>query len=178
MSEAGIKDLLTTMNRAQAAGVIDQYAVGGALGATFYIEPAAVAEAEIFVKLPAQTASFEPLLAPIYQYLAERGDTVDGDLVILGSWRTRFLPVMNDLEHEALNESVPKEVDGTKTWVLTPEHLVGIALQTGRPTDLALAAELLNSEAADRNKLHLMLHRFGLGPQWHRFSSNYLETGN
>ena len=59
---------------------------------------------------------------------------------------------------------------------MTPEHLVGIALQSGRPEDLVLASQFLDSGTVDRNKLHLMLHRFGLGPQWHQFSSKYLEA--
>ena len=178
MDKAGIKKLLEALNRAQADGVIDQYAVGGTLGATFYIEPAAVPDAEIFAKLPNERVGSVPSLAPIYQYFATRSDAVEGDFVTIGTWRMRFLTLANDLEHECFNESVPKEVDGVKTWVMTPEHLVAIALQAGRHEDLALALQLLNSEAVDRNKLHLMLHRFGLGPQWHRFSSKYLETQN
>lgn len=175
MGKAGLKNLLTAINRAQADGVIDQYAVAGAAGAAFYIEPAAVLEAEIYVKLPSETTSSALSLAPIYQYFSARGDAVEGDLVTIATWPTRFLALATDLEHEGFNESVPKEVEGMKTWVMTPEHLVGIALQTGRPEDLTLALKLLNSEAVDRNKLHLMLHRFGLGPRWHEFSSKYLE---
>ena len=56
MVKAGIKDLLMAINRAQADGVIDQFAIGGTLGAIFYIEPTIVPDAEIFVKLPRESA--------------------------------------------------------------------------------------------------------------------------
>ncbi len=176
MINAGLKDLLMAINRAQADGVIDQYTVGGTPGAMFYIEPSAAPDAEIFVKLPHESAGSVPSLAPVYEYFASRGHAVEGGVVTIGNWPTKFLPLANDLEHEGFNESVPREVDGVKTWVMTPEHLVGIALQSGRPEDLALASQFLDSGAVDRNKLHLMLHRFGLGPQWHQFSSKYPEA--
>ena len=176
MVKAGLKDLLMAINRAQTDGVINQFAIGGTLGAMFYIEPTTVPDAEIFVKLPSESAGSVHSLAPIYEYFASRGDAVEGDIVTIGNWPTKFLLLANELEHEGFNESVPKEVDGVKTWVMTPEHLVGIALQSGRPEDLALASQFLDSGTVDRNKLHLMLHRFGLGPQWHQFSSKYPEA--
>jgi hypothetical protein len=176
MVKAGIKDVLTAINGMQAAGVIDQYAVGGVLGAAFYIEPAAAPSSEIFVKLPSKATSSVPSLAPTYQYFVARGNVVQGDFVTIDGWPTRFLSLANDLEHEGFNESVPKDVDGVKTWVMAPEYLVGIALRAGRPEDLALVSELLDSDTVDRNNLHLMLHRFGLGPQWHEFSSKYPEA--
>ena len=36
-----IKEVITTINQMQADGVIDRYAIGGAVGATFYLEPVA-----------------------------------------------------------------------------------------------------------------------------------------
>ena len=36
----------------QAKGVIDRYAIGGAVGAKFYLDPAATLDVDIFVILP------------------------------------------------------------------------------------------------------------------------------
>jgi len=36
----------------QAGGVIEKYAIGGAVGATLYLEPAATLDVDIFVTLP------------------------------------------------------------------------------------------------------------------------------
>ena len=36
-----MKATLETINRMQAEGVIGNYAIGGAVGATFYLEPSA-----------------------------------------------------------------------------------------------------------------------------------------
>lgn len=35
----GIKEAISVINRMQADGVVERYAIGGAVGATFYLEP-------------------------------------------------------------------------------------------------------------------------------------------
>lgn len=47
-----MKESLELINRMLADGVIDRYAIGGAVGATFYLEPAATLDIDIFVVLP------------------------------------------------------------------------------------------------------------------------------
>jgi hypothetical protein len=47
-----MKATLEAINRMQADGVIGKYAIGGAVGATFYLEPVATADVDIFVMLP------------------------------------------------------------------------------------------------------------------------------
>lgn len=43
----GIKEVIETINRMQTDGVIERYAIGGAVGATFYIEPAATFDVDV-----------------------------------------------------------------------------------------------------------------------------------
>jgi hypothetical protein len=47
-----MRDTLETINQMQIDGVIDKYAIGGAVGATFYLEPSATEDVDIFVMLP------------------------------------------------------------------------------------------------------------------------------
>ena len=61
----------------QIDGVIDKYAIGGAVGATFYLEPAATADVDIFVMLPMAPGSSLLSLGPIYEYLTARGCAVE-----------------------------------------------------------------------------------------------------
>jgi len=46
-----MKATLEMINRMQADGVIGKYAIGGAVGATFYFEPVATADVDIFVMM-------------------------------------------------------------------------------------------------------------------------------
>ena len=165
---------LETINRMQADGVISLYVLGGTAAATFYIKPAVPLEADVFVLFPSQTEGSVLSLAPLDEYVTKHG-AVDGEAIMIGSWPVKFLPVGNSLEREALDESVETEIGGVKTWVMTAEHLVGIALQRGQSEDYALVLQFLEGDVVDRNNLHHMLHRHGLGPHWHQFSRQYLE---
>ena len=59
---------LEIINRMQADGVIGKYAIGGAVGATFYLEPVATADVDIFVMLPTASGSALLSLSPIYEF--------------------------------------------------------------------------------------------------------------
>ena len=44
-----IQDVFVALNDLEASGVIDRYAIGGAVGATFYLEPVATLDVNVFV---------------------------------------------------------------------------------------------------------------------------------
>lgn len=90
----------------QADGVIGKYAIGGAVGATFYLEPAATLDVDVFVIGTLLS------LAPIYEYLKARGGFEEGEHIVVEGWPVQFLPPSDDLELEALAEAVPTTVEG------------------------------------------------------------------
>ena len=68
-----MKATLEAINQMQADGVIGKYAIGGAVGATFYLEPAATVDLDIFVTFPTSARGLLLSLAPIYDYLKAHG---------------------------------------------------------------------------------------------------------
>lgn len=171
-----MKATLEMVNEMQADGVIGKYAIGGAVGATFYLEPAATLDVDIFVVLPSVPSSSLLTLAPIYEYLTTRGCQIEGAHITVGTWPVQFLPASDGLEKEALDEAVQTEVEGVRTWVMTAEHLVAIALRTGRSKDYARILQFLENAAVDRDRLQGILVRHELVPRWEQFQSRYLET--
>ncbi len=71
-----MKETLELINQMQADGIIGKYAIGGAVGATFYLEPAATLDLDIFVVLPTTSGGLLLSLSPIYDYLKTRGGAV------------------------------------------------------------------------------------------------------
>lgn len=66
LAENGIVKVKVTreaINQMQADGVIGQYAIGGAVGATLYLEPAATLDVDVFVVLSTREGS--SLLSPV-----------------------------------------------------------------------------------------------------------------
>ena len=169
-----MKATLEIINRMEAEGVIGKYAIGGAVGATFYLEPSATDDVDIFVTLPTAPGSSLLSLTPIYDYLSARGCTLEGERIVVGEWPVQFLPPHNALAREALAEAVETDVEGVRTRVLTAEHLVAIALETGRAKDYARIVQFLEQDAVDVDKLNLILVRHGLVPKWEKFERRYL----
>ena len=163
------------INRMESDGIIGKYAIGGAVGATFYLEPLATADIDIFVMLPTPPGGSLLSLAPIDEYLTAHGCRVDGERIVVGDWPVQFLPPRSTLEQEALADAVETEVDGVRTRVLGAEHLVAIALETGRAKDFARIAQFFEQDAVDADMLNKILLRHGLVSKWEKFERKYLE---
>jgi len=170
-----MKTTIEIINEMQRDGVIGKYAIGGAVGATFYLEPAATLDVDIFVMLPATRSSSLLSLTPIYDYLRARGSKVDGPHIVVGSWPVQFLAPSNELENEAVAQALAADVEDISTWVMTAEHLVAIALRTGRAKDHARILQFLEQDALDRDKLEAILDRHSLTLKWKEFQRRYLE---
>ena len=168
-------ETLAMLNRMQADGIIGSYAIGGAVGATFYIAPAATLDVDIFVTLPISSGSSLVSLTPIYEYLKARGCEAEGEHIVIGDWPVQFLTAAGALELEALEEAVDFDVEGVPTRVMTAEHLLGIALKTGRPKDFNRILQFLGLGAVNRDKLNRILEKHGLVEKWERFSQRYLD---
>jgi hypothetical protein len=169
-----VKRTIEMINEMQADGVISHYAIGGAVAATFYLEPAATLDVDVFVLLSNPSGALISL-APIYEYLLSRGGVEDREHIVLGDWPVQFLVPSNELELEAITASVPVDLEGVRTWVMLPEHLVAIALSTGRAKDHLRVLQFINEKAVDQVTLEAILEKHGLGSKWKKFQHKFLE---
>ena len=156
-------------------GLIDRYAIGGAVGATFYLEPVATLDIDIFISFKPQTGSL--LISPehLYKYLTERGARIEGEYLIIADWPVQFLPPTGPLVEEALEEAVDVNVEEVRTRVLTAEHLAAIALQIGRPKDKARLLQFLESGTLEVERFQQVLERHALLKVWKKFEQQFLE---
>jgi hypothetical protein len=170
-----VKATIESINQMQAAGIIGKYAIGGAVGATFYLEPAATLDVDIFVILPTTPGGVLLSLSPIYDYWKARGGTVEDEHIVIGGWPVQFLPASDKLEREALAEAVPATIEDVGTWVMTGEHLAAIALRTGRPKDHIRILQFIEQGAIDTKKLQIIIERHNLTGKWKQFEHRFLE---
>jgi hypothetical protein len=169
-----IRDVLAMLNRMQADGVITDYAIGGAVGATFYLEPVSTVDVDVFVGLrpPPGRVLLDP--SPIFEYLRSRGCACEGEYVIIAEWPVQFLVPRGPLVEEALEQAVVRDVEGVSARVFTAEHLAAIALETGRGKDRSRLLQFLESGVLDMPRFQAMVARFGLADAWGRFEQRYL----
>jgi len=173
-----IREVITTINQMQTDGVIDQYAIGGAVGATFYLEPVATLDVDIFVTFRSDPESSLVSLQPIFDYLKARGGTVEGEYVVVAGWPVQFLPPGTPLVTEALQAAVETDVEGIRARVLTAEHLAAMALQTGRAKDKARLLQFIEAGALDAARFQAIVARNGLVDAWQKFERQFLSDAS
>ncbi|MCX7013442.1 MAG: hypothetical protein NTW86_12955 [Candidatus Sumerlaeota bacterium] len=153
------------MNDMEHAGIIRRYAIGGALGALFYMEPVLTYDLDVFVDLPRRPGGLVSL-APAYDYLHAKGCKEDREHIIIDGTPVQLLVPYNALIEEALAEARATVYGQTPTRVFRAEHLAAIMLQTGRPKDRARLAGFCAEATYDKECLAAILDRHGLAAAW------------
>lgn len=156
-------------------GVIGPYAIGGAVGAIFWLEPFATKDLDVFVSLPTAAGSSLLTLGPIYSHLLGLGYQVSGQFIMIEGWAVEFVPPTTPLVEESLRQAVRRDVNGVSTRVFTAEHLAAICLQVGRSKDYDRVVRFLEAEVIDANIFTSILQQHDLMSQWQKFQTSYLE---
>ncbi|MFH0908792.1 MAG: hypothetical protein V1929_08520 [bacterium] len=162
----------------QADGVIDRYAIGGAVGALFYLEASDTEDIDIFITFRKIPGTELISLRPIYTYLKERGYAEHRkEGVVIEGWPVQFLPAVDGLGEEALAEAVSTDLDGVPARVMTSEHLVALALKAGRGKDHIRILSFIESSKLDPKRLDAVLKRHGLVEIWRDFEYKFIKGG-
>lgn len=157
---------LAILNELETAGLVERYAIGGAMAGFFYAEAVVTEDLDAFVLLKAADGLIS--LTPLYDFLKQRGATVEREHLWLAGTLVQLIPTFDALTEEAVREAVEKTVGQTKTKVVRVEHLIAIALKTGRAKDFARIALLLEQAEVDKARLLDILARHQLQDRWEK----------
>ena len=152
---------LRVLNDLERASVVSRYAIGGAMAATFYVEPVLTFDLDVFIVLPGTSGALLTL-SPLYEALRAQGYREEKECVNIEGVPVQFLPAYNALVEEALAEAREMMYEATPTRVLRAEHLLAIALQTGRAKDRERVRLLREQASLDSDYLATLLARHGL----------------
>ena len=169
-----IIEVITLINQMESDGVIERYAIGGAVGATFHLEPVSTLDVDIFVALRTDAGSRLISPQPIFDYLAARGCRMEGEYIVIAGWPVQFLPPTGPLVEEALAEAITLPVGNIPARVFSAEHLAAIALQVGRAKDKARLLQFIEAGVLDSERFQAILTRHQLGEAWQRFARQFL----
>ena len=179
----GMKETIEVLNRMVADGVVSADAIGGAVAAFNYIEPASTDDLDILVCFDTVRASGLVTLTPILTYLKARGYTeFEKEGIKIEGWPVQFLPVASDLDAEALADATAIDIEinvtvgSVPTRVLTAEHVMAKALEIGRPKDLIRISQFIESDAFDASILSGIMERHGLQTKWTSFCARFEIT--
>lgn len=171
-----IQQVITMLNQMERDGVIERYAIGGAVGATFYLEPMSTLDVDVFITFKPESLIASP--APIFDYLKHFGCAMEGEYIVISGWPVQFLPASGPLLEEALRETAAVDVEGEPARVFAAEYLAAIALQTGRAKDKARLLEFFETGAIDSERFEAILARHQLGDAWKKFERQFLSDAS
>jgi hypothetical protein len=170
-----IQDVIGMLNQMERDGVIERYAIGGAVGATFYLEPVSTLDVDVFVAFKPRPESMIASPAPIFDYLKRFGCKMEGEYIVISGWPVQFLPASGPLLEDALENAIEIDVESVPARVLTAEYLAAVALQTGRAKDKARVLQFVEARALDRAIFEELLERHQLTEKWRSFQRQFLQ---
>ena len=161
---------LEVLNELEREGVLTRYAIGGAIGAMFYAEPASTFDLDIFCLIPNSGLLID--MGPLYKSLEDKGYLPNKEeQIVIEGIPVQFIVTPPGLEEEALEMAVETEFSEVKSRVFTYEHLLAIMVKTGRPKDIARIETCLETTQPDRAILEEILLRYNLLEKWKRITS-------
>ncbi len=148
-----LADVFAAANSLRSAGLIADYALGGALAAVRYTEPFTTYDADVF---------FIPAGIPaLYAHLQKLGHDIDREHILIRGFPIQWLAT-HGLTEEAVREALPIEFDGVRGRIFRAEHLIAIAASVGRTKDRARIEQMLEQADLDRTLLDAILSRHHL----------------
>jgi len=154
-----LADVLRAANELVSAGLIKDYALGGALAAIYYTEPFTTYDADIIFVASDKTLSAG--VPAIYSHLQSKGWRVEREHLLIKDFPVQFLAA-SGLTEEAVQEAREIEYEGVPAKVFRPEYIIAIAASVGRSKDLARIEQLLEQAKIDKPMLDDILRRYNL----------------
>ncbi len=162
---ASFADTLRVLNDMKASGVVEEYAVAGAMAIAFWSEPIPTFDLDVLVFLPAVSSQILSL-APLYEWAKAKGYASKSEHVTIEGVPVQFLPAHSPLADEAVEQAATLRYEDVPVRVVRPEYLVALYLEPGARTAKRRerAAALMESRTLDRRKVEDLLRRFRLEP--------------
>jgi hypothetical protein len=163
-----MKKAFEVINQMMADGIIDDYAIGGAIGASFYIEAGATEDIDTFVHITPSPPMFAEL-SEIYSYLVNKGYFPKDEFIVIEDWDVQFLvPAEDSIETEAVKHANIIKFHDQEIRVMMPEYLAAIALNTQRDKDIDRVRAFIKQDRVSVEDLEVLVRRFKLEDQWQR----------
>ena len=146
-----LEKVLAVINKMVEDRIIEDYAIGGAIAALFYIEPFETLDLDIVVFLPREEMSKAVVtLAPLYNYLRELGYNEEKEYVIIETIPVQFLVGGKPLLDDAVKTAVPKAFGATPTKVMRVEYLLALMADRCQAKDKA-RAQMVQEQGVEVN---------------------------
>ena len=167
-----MRDSLKILLQIRDEGVLADFAIGGAVAASFYTPAVATEDLDIFAFLKPSDSGLL-VLTPLYERLQALGGKIENEFVVIGKWPVQILPAYTPLVEEAVTHAADQLFEDLTVKVVDASYLCAIALQTGRPKDYLRIHTLIESGHVQSDKLAELVNRFVLNQRWEIYVKRY-----
>jgi hypothetical protein len=155
------------INEMHSEGVLEEYAIGGAIATIYYTEPFATNDVDIFFIPPEEKGII--VLTPFYEFCTQKGYKTDKEYIMIGETPIQFIPAGTALEQEAVQHAVSVKYKDIQVNILQPEYLIAIFLSVFRLKDREKIVRLIEQTEIDMKFLSDILTRYGLKEKFENF---------
>jgi len=160
---ATLKDVFAELNALKDAGIVREYAIGGATAVLFYAEPTRTYDLDVFVLLANAPAGARISLQPCYGWAAQKDFPTSAEHIIIHGVPVQFLPAHNALAEAAVATARTIAYEDVPVRVIGPEHLAALAFQAGGARRRERAWQLLDEPGVvDRDKFDALAEAHGI----------------
>lgn len=118
----------------KAEGVIDEYAIAGAMAMLFWAEPTPTYDLDVLVFLPGTRGPLVSLTS-VYEWAQRHGYPAEAEHVKVEGIPVQFVPSPNELADEAIESAAVKPYDdNVEVRVVRPEYLIALFLEGSAKT--------------------------------------------
>lgn len=176
MNSGNIDQVIAVCEQMRDAGIIDQYAIGGAFAATLLDEPIATADVDIFFLFAKKNSGLVLDLTPIYDFARENGFVFDHEFIKIHGWLVQFVESGTDpLWTDAIKSPQLVRIGDTVIPVIKPNFLVAMWLSAGRPKDHEKIARFIEAGLVGEQDFSIV-GRYGLTVEWDRIKGRFFHV--
>ena len=168
-----MKKTLIAINSLLNSGILNKYAIAGGMAQFYYIEPSVTYDLDLIVNIDSEENALTPL-SQIYAWAEKNNYLTDNEHIMIEGIPVQFLPEYNPLVSEALANSRNISLFEVDTYILEPEYLMAIMLQTGRPSDHERLIRFFSEADPDLRKFKTIINKFGLEKKYDVFRRRFL----
>jgi hypothetical protein len=156
-------DVLTAIEDLKERGLIESYAVFGAIAQMFWDEAIATFDLDVLVLLKGADSVLVDL-SPLYKWAKENGYEEKGAHIVISEIPVQFVPAPNALHEEAIKNAATLDFSGMPVRVVRPEYLIATWLQPPASNSVRRerAARMRETMQLDHALLDDLRARYGL----------------
>ena len=168
-----MEKVIQLLNRMQADGIMEKFAIGGGIAAVYYTEPHATGDIEVFISPTVLAQSGPGSLEPVHDYLENLGYFADKEGVLIEDWLVRFVPTFASVQEEAVEQARRVAYGEDHTFIFSAEHLGAEFIRSATYKDHARLIDLVESARIDMKVFREIISRHDLSDKWKELARRF-----